>query len=395
MKAVICAAGFGSRLELNIPKAMALVDGKRIIDYQIKALKNYDEIYVVVGFKSNSIVEHLKKHKNVRIIYNTEPNLGIKHTMQLISKEINELALILDGDIIINDEIPLFEYEFIGTKEPIGLNPIYCKVDGRNVISFGSEKSNHEWACIYSTNPSNHVWDTDFIYETLSRSLPKPFVELDVFEIDTPEDKDQSYTWLKKHKIKSFWTSRAKAGNLLWRDLRDLNFRIVEPLLNKKSVVLDLGAGDCELANRISDRVKSVTAVDYIPKPAGILKSINYVERNILEYETDDFFDLVILFGVSNSLDDIDIKNLYCKIKKMINKTGVFIVKHQCGRSRKVIVKKLIEGIEYNAIYRTADPEIEFLNKAGFKVEVFDPYPEAENMWPDTHFKAFKCLLKK
>jgi len=32
MKAVICAAGFGTRLKLNIPKAMAMVNGKRIID---------------------------------------------------------------------------------------------------------------------------------------------------------------------------------------------------------------------------------------------------------------------------------------------------------------------------------------------------------------------------
>ena len=57
MKAVICAAGFGTRLKQNIPKAMAMVNGKRIIDYQIKALKNYEEIYVVVGFRSNLIMD--------------------------------------------------------------------------------------------------------------------------------------------------------------------------------------------------------------------------------------------------------------------------------------------------------------------------------------------------
>ena len=125
MKAVICAAGFGTRLKLNIPKAMVMINGKRIIDYLIKALKNYDEIYVVVGYRSNLILDHLKKHSNIKFIINDEPSLGIMHTMRLIAKEIDELALILDGDMIINDELPLYDHEFIGIRTPVCRLPIY------------------------------------------------------------------------------------------------------------------------------------------------------------------------------------------------------------------------------------------------------------------------------
>ncbi|EAL0419980.1 sugar nucleotidyltransferase, partial [Campylobacter coli] len=54
MKAIILAAGFGSRLmplTKNQPKCMVEYKNKKIIDYEIQALKenNIDEICVVGG----------------------------------------------------------------------------------------------------------------------------------------------------------------------------------------------------------------------------------------------------------------------------------------------------------------------------------------------------------
>ena len=202
MKAVICAAGFGTRLKQNIPKSMVMINGKRIIDYQLKALKNYDEIYVVVGFRSNLIIDHLKSNTNVKFIPNDEPELGIMNTMRLISKQINELALILDDDIIMNGELPLFDYELLGIISPISQKPIYCKIDNDKVNSFGINKTEHELASIYCTNPRKHDWNTEYVHETLSRSLPLPFVKFNFYKIDTPESKSGAYVWLEKnHKM--------------------------------------------------------------------------------------------------------------------------------------------------------------------------------------------------
>ena len=197
MKAVICAAGFGTRLKQNIPKAMAMVNGKRIIDYQIKALKNYEEIYVVVGFRSNLIIDHLKKNNSIKFILNSDPDLGIMHTMRMISKEIDELALILDGDIIFYDEIPLFSHEFIGISAPIYKNQADAVADKKNV-SVGSKELDKESANIFCTNPSKHDWNNVSIHETLLKSLPKPFLRFDSFKIITPSDKNDAYTWLTK-----------------------------------------------------------------------------------------------------------------------------------------------------------------------------------------------------
>jgi len=64
MKALILAAGFGSRLmplTQNQPKCMVSYQGVRIIDYEIKALKTaVDEIAVVGGYSAQILKEYLK-----------------------------------------------------------------------------------------------------------------------------------------------------------------------------------------------------------------------------------------------------------------------------------------------------------------------------------------------
>lgn len=58
MKAIILAAGMGTRLEQKRPKCLAKVGSKRLIDHQIDALWSWvDGIYVVTGFKAERVRE--------------------------------------------------------------------------------------------------------------------------------------------------------------------------------------------------------------------------------------------------------------------------------------------------------------------------------------------------
>lgn len=76
MKAVILAAGLGSRLRPitnDVPKCMVPVNGIKIIDKQIDNLlsNGIEEIYVVNGYKANVLSEHLKKnYPKVKLISN-------------------------------------------------------------------------------------------------------------------------------------------------------------------------------------------------------------------------------------------------------------------------------------------------------------------------------------
>ena len=71
MKAVILAAGLGSRLRPitnEVPKCMVPVNGIRIIDKQIDNLliNGVEEIYVVDGYKAEILANHLKERFNIQ-----------------------------------------------------------------------------------------------------------------------------------------------------------------------------------------------------------------------------------------------------------------------------------------------------------------------------------------
>ena len=396
MKAVICAAGFGSRLKQDLPKAMVMIDGRRIIDYQLEALKDFDEIHVVVGYRKNLLMAHLSKHDKVRIIENDNPELGIRHTMRLIADRFDERVLILDGDILFYDQIKPEKHDYIGVKTPVADKPIYVNVDkAARATCFQDKATDHEWACVYQCNPSKINWDNEYAYQSLNKALPMKIKEYNLHEIDTDEDLSQAYAWLRKRSIKTFWIKRAEKGKLLWRDLTDLNLKILKPYLKKDKSLLDLGCGDCKLTNKVAKSVKSITAVDIIKRPEDTAGNIDYVCQDIMDFNTESKYDLITLFGVSNSLDEKEIKTLYERFKTFLAKDGTLIIKHQCGRERDVIINKMLDGQKYQATYRHYLREEKMLTDAGFKVNVIDPYPESENLWSDTLFKAFICTFRK
>ena len=82
MKAVILAAGVGSRLGRPFPKSLSLLpDGERILGRQIRIFQQFgiNEIFVVVGFKKELIMEEFPqvyyKYNPVYYITNTAKSL--------------------------------------------------------------------------------------------------------------------------------------------------------------------------------------------------------------------------------------------------------------------------------------------------------------------------------
>lgn len=87
MKALILAAGFGSRLmplTANMPKTMVKYKGKSIIEYEIKALKaaKIDEIAVVGGYKFEILRDFLHSQCNIDRFFE---NKNYAHTNMLYS----------------------------------------------------------------------------------------------------------------------------------------------------------------------------------------------------------------------------------------------------------------------------------------------------------------------
>lgn len=101
--AVICAAGMGTRLGMNMPKCLVKIGDKAIIEYQLELLKDVEDIRIVVGFMEEKVIEHVLKIRNdVIFVRNSRYQITTNaYSLSLGSKHLREPYIMLDGDLLI------------------------------------------------------------------------------------------------------------------------------------------------------------------------------------------------------------------------------------------------------------------------------------------------------
>lgn len=212
--AVIACAGLGSRLGMGMPKCMIEIDGKTILSRLIETLQSLvPRIHVVVGYREELIIEHCAQyHRNVIIVRNPEyRNTNTAHSISLGSIGIRNKALYLDGDLIIE---PLSLRAFIteANKQPMLIGVTQAKSSQAVFVESEADVDNSphkiksfqrnpatqwEWANIFSSKPDLLSEGDSFVYECIEPYLPAHAHELDLHEVDTPEDLEQAKIWLK------------------------------------------------------------------------------------------------------------------------------------------------------------------------------------------------------
>ena len=105
MRAIILAAGTGSRLGSTTTKALIEVNGKKMIDYLFEFfnLELFDEIFVVGGFHFSDLCHYLysKENPKIKILENTEYLKGNIYTMLRALNEFeNDSFLLTNADHI-------------------------------------------------------------------------------------------------------------------------------------------------------------------------------------------------------------------------------------------------------------------------------------------------------
>lgn len=113
MVAVILAAGKGSRLgqyTTELPKSLLPLneEGKTLLDYNLQVLKKFDlhKIYVVTGFNSGKIEEHLKGEIITEIIYNPFWNhCNVLGSLYMALNVLQEDFLFLHADTLADSKI--------------------------------------------------------------------------------------------------------------------------------------------------------------------------------------------------------------------------------------------------------------------------------------------------
>ena len=107
--AIIVAAGEGSRLRpvtLTTPKPLVSVNGTRMIDTSISALKRngIHNIVIVCGYKKEMFFEAYKNDPEITVIENPHYLEGNNITTLYAAKDYLPGSFVLEGDIIISND---------------------------------------------------------------------------------------------------------------------------------------------------------------------------------------------------------------------------------------------------------------------------------------------------
>jgi len=193
--------------------------------------------------------------------------------------------------------------------------------------------------------------------------------------------------------VREFWASKAQEDDNRWTSVALLEWEkgFVGSLMPPGPVnILDLGCGHGALSRAICRDGDQLTGVDQEP---GFFRSFDghrFVVSDAQGFDSDDRFDLILLFGVITCVDRDSEKAIYDVCRRLVAAGGQVIVKNQCAYADELVVSGFSEalGTEYSGRYPSADSVTTALSARFETVRRVD-YPEEFNPWPNTFHAAF------
>jgi choline kinase len=197
--AVICAAGLGSRLGLDMPKCLVPLASKPLIYYLLKSLEGVENVRVVVGFKEDLVIDTVRKiRQDVVFVRNPEyMRTTNAYSLYLGSHDLNEPFLNIDGDMYISrHQLLHFDSQIVEGQDLIGVtksyteDAVFVKLNEKEeAIEFSRDKiSDLEWTGIaYFANVKIRK-NGGYVYQELESKLPIKACQIACYEIDTPAD---------------------------------------------------------------------------------------------------------------------------------------------------------------------------------------------------------------
>jgi bifunctional UDP-N-acetylglucosamine pyrophosphorylase/glucosamine-1-phosphate N-acetyltransferase/UDP-N-acetylglucosamine pyrophosphorylase len=186
IKAIILAAGKGTRMKSDLPKVLMLACGRPLVDYVLDTVRaaGIDDIVVVVGYQAELVREALHDRKGVRFCEQTE-QLGTGHAVQICRGELEGFdggVLVLTGDSPLTQVaslahlIDLFQSEQTScvmgtllTDDPAGLGRIVRDGHGNFLAIVEEKDATEDQKKINEVNMSTYLFDCRALLGALDR----------------------------------------------------------------------------------------------------------------------------------------------------------------------------------------------------------------------------------
>lgn len=187
LKAVILAAGKGTRMKSDLPKVVHTIEGQCLVDYVIDAAigAGADEICLVVGYQ-HEVVERTIAHKNVTFALQ-EQQLGTGHAVKcardFLGEEGQTLILFGDTPLITAETLKRLQAHHIKyqntvtvlsamTDDPSGYGRIIRDRDGAFVKSVEHRDATEEELASHEINSGMYIFDTKELRGALEQIRP-------------------------------------------------------------------------------------------------------------------------------------------------------------------------------------------------------------------------------
>lgn len=220
LKAVILAAGKGTRMKSDLPKVVHTIEGKCLVDYAIDAAMGAgaEDICLVLGYKYE-VVHEMIEHKNVKFVLQ-EQQLGTGHAVlcakDFLGDEGQTMILFGDTPLITADTLKRLRDYHVKQKNtvtvlsamidnPTGYGRIIRDADGNFLKSVEHKDANEQELKSHEINSGMYIFDTAELKEALGKIQPnnaqgeyylpdtltiikEKGLKVDAFALDDPED---------------------------------------------------------------------------------------------------------------------------------------------------------------------------------------------------------------
>ena len=199
MKSFILCGGFGTRLNLSVPKILAKVKNKTILEIQVDFLKKYSVITLLTGYKNEHLKQYIKS-LNLKEIYSKPTGTSDAIKSALRSLNDSERALFIYGDIY--PDINLNDFLNSDTNKEIHLCIHKSKhPEDSDLINFKdnklisvikkphSEKAGYSTCCLFLTDKRILKYSgVDFMKDILEQAETSVYLtDSEMLDLGTPE----------------------------------------------------------------------------------------------------------------------------------------------------------------------------------------------------------------
>lgn len=199
---IICCAGMGTRLGIGTTKALVDIAGEPLIIRELKLLREFDDIRVVVGFDAERVISVVKQFRSdIMFVCNYEyEHNGPADSVKKALLGARKYVITLDGDTVINPDdfkrFVDFSGECIAVTENASDETIGSSVQDGKVIALSKKAGNMQWSGIAKVHKSKLYGNSSHLYEVLSPYLPMTAFSMRLKEINIPKDYESAIDWV-------------------------------------------------------------------------------------------------------------------------------------------------------------------------------------------------------